>query len=458
MRSIQRYILVSSGALTLLAGAALLVGSIVSINHETEEVFDASLAQSAQLIQSLLPQMQPGQALLPVDPIPQQVDEDGAKVLARKLSSEALPIHHYANKLAFIIHDSTGHILLVSPSDFQLDAPTRAGFKLHPTVGEGWRSYSLFDQQHQLWVTTAQRTDVIEELGWEVVENVLPPLVLTTLALLAAITWLVKRGLRPLRAISDQLHKRQVNDLSPIDGSQMPEELQTPVDALNAMFQRVEEGIQRERRFTDDAAHELRTPLAAMRIHAQRLAPEQNSTQAMQQGLARMERLVSQLLQLARLEPGQRQQIERQQFDLAAGSAEVIAELYSQALARQMEIELLSEQRCMVLGQETLLQILLRNLLENALRYSHEQDCLQVRLVQNGGQLNLEVVDHGPGLTAEQKQQVFERFYRANKADGLGAGLGLSIVATVIELHQGRYQLLDTDGGGLTVRVELPNT
>ncbi|OMH28023.1 ATP-binding protein [Motiliproteus sp. MSK22-1] len=462
MRSIQRYIQLTSAALTLLAGIALLVGSIVSINHETEEVFDASLAQSAQLIQTLLPiallsDTQDQSLTKPAGDIPLQMEEERAEALATLLSTTAVPVHHYASKLAFIIHDTEGKPLLRSSVQFHLPVPESAGIQRQLASAIEWRSYSLFDQRQQVWVTTAQQLSVIEELGVEVLENVLPPMLLIATALLLAISWAVKRGLKPLREVSNELNQRQANDLSAIDSSHMPRELQTPLKALNAMFLRVEAGLQRERRFTDDAAHELRTPLAAMRIYLEQLPAEQDSTQALRQGVTRMERLVGQLLQLARLDPQQHQSISLETFDLSLTSAEVVAELYPQAQSRQMQIELVGDSPCLVKGQQTLLQILLRNLLENAIRYSNPEDCLQVYLRKSQQGVELEVIDHGKGLSDEEKGRVFQRFYRSHKADGMGAGLGLSIVATVIELHHGRCHLLDTAGGGLTVKIEIPD-
>ena len=468
MRSIQRYIQLTSAALSLAAGIAFLVGSIFSINHETEEVFDASLAQSAQLIQSLLPIALLPSGLMPEDrnqplaqsigEIPLEMQEDRAEALAKQLSTAAVPVHHYASKLAFIIHDLEGNPLLRSSAQFQLPMPERAGIQRQGVSGIDWRSYSLFDQRHGVWVTTAQQLSVMEELGVEVLEKVLPSMLLIAMALLLAITWAVKRGLKPLREVGDELDRRPANDLSAIDSSHMPRELQAPLHALNGMFLRVEEGLQRERRFTDDAAHELRTPLAAMSIYLEQLPAEQDTTQALRQGVTRMERLVGQLLQLARLEPHQTQQIHLEPLDLAIVSAEVIAELYPQAQSQQMQIELVGDSPCLMAGQQTLLQILLRNLLENAIRYSNIEDCLQVCLRKLEGRVELEVVDHGKGLSEEEKGRVFQRFYRSNKADGMGAGLGLSIVTTVIELHHGKCSLLDTEGGGLTVTIEIPDS
>ncbi len=459
MRSIQRYILAASTLLTLAAAAAMLLGSLLGINHETEEVFDASLLQSARILQALLPQdaaQSPLHAAEPAPRLPLGLDEATALALAARLSDSHAPAHHYESTQAFLVLAHDGRLLMAVPADFSLPLPERPGFQHQRSNGYDWRSYNLWDERREIWIISAQLEDVRRELSLEITARVVPPLLLVILLLLLAIAWATRRGLRPLRQIGHELDRRQANDLFPLADSELPQELRSPVRALNAMFNRVAATLERERRFTDDAAHELRTPLAAMRAHLARLPAEDAATAALQQGLDRMERIVTQLLQLARLEPHQRRQVSFARLDLADACAEVIAELYPQARARRMQIELQAERPCPLRGDIILLQVLIRNLLENAIRYSHPGDCIQVRLAHPSHRVLLQTIDHGPGLDETEKRKVCERFYRSHKGDSLGAGLGLAIVASVVNLHRGELLLQDTPGSGLTVRIELP--
>lgn len=457
MRSIQNVILLGVAVASLLAAAAMLLLTEGSIHHESEEVFDATLVQSTRLIRQLLPpsasfNRQQADLLRRswVD-----IDEEWAEKRGHHSGDRNDPGHYYENKLAFQIQDKQGNTLLSLPEQVRLPLPDHAGFENHQYAGQQWRRYSQFDESRGLWISSAQILAIRQEIAEDISRNILLPMLGVSLLLLLSIALLVRRGLRPLRNIGRELDQRSSRDLTPLNDRRLPAELKTPARALNNMFQRVAETLEREKRFTDDAAHELRTPLAAMRLHLQRLPQDLQAVDALQQGLQRTERLVTQLLQLARLEPD-RSDEDFQDFDLHADSAEIIAELYPQAQQRGMTLELLGPAPCPMHGQPLLIQVLLRNLLENAIRYSHDGDAIQVRLQHQEGAVGMSVIDHGPGLDAEQCALVSRRFYRLDKSDSQGAGLGLAIAEAVIERHQGHYRLKTTDGGGLSVEVRFP--
>jgi two-component system, OmpR family, sensor histidine kinase QseC len=230
---------------------------------------------------------------------------------------------------------------------------------------------------------------------------------------------------------------------------------------LNRLLQQVNQLLEREKRFIADAAHELRTPLAVLRIHAQnaqQAASEGEREQALEQliaGVDRTTRVVTQLLTLARLEPSA-QHLSLADIDLLPLCRETLAELTPLALARGQELTLEAGEQAdsHLSGDAASLATLLQNLVGNALQYTPEGGQIQVGLQANATTVTLRVDDSGPGVPATQRDKLFERFYR--QSDGEGAGLGLAIVARIAELHGASIEVADSPLGGLQVSVHLP--
>ncbi|MGB0467227.1 MAG: ATP-binding protein [Pontibacterium sp.] len=463
MRSMQRFILVSLISLTSLASIVLLSWTNSAIHHEVEEVYDASLVQFARQFGGLL---NADTDLSNLDHLQRVLQRSTATAWEHEEHEYESsyqeepndPGHHYGHKLRFQIWHQDGRLLFSSPARFNLRQPTRAGFENVTEANNiAWRTYSLYKPDKQIWVRTAQLSALRADITNEVAEHILLPLVAILTLLIVAIALTIKIGLRPLKDISHELDQRDSNDLSSIDLSTLPTELHRPIDSLNRMFERVNQTMQRERRFTNDAAHELRTPLAALRIHLDRLSPTQVEKQPLMQGVSRMERVVSQLLVLARLEPKNSHQLAYSTFDIEDPACLVIAELYPSALARNVQIAWHNHCKRPLQAEPTLIEILLRNLLENAIRYTLSGDTVDVFAQDDNRQVILKIIDHGPGIENDLKPEVVQRFYRTNKADSDSAGLGFSIIGQIVQLHQGHYTLQDTPGGGLTIEVKLPN-
>lgn len=312
------------------------------------------------------------------------------------------------------------------------------------------------------WYLVAEREDIRDELAREIaVGTALPALIaLPVLALLviAIVGW----GSRAITRVAQEVERRPVDRLDRLDARQAPRELQGLVQALNRLFARVESALEREQRFTADAAHELRTPISALKLHAENLAASvdqeqrQTSLDGLMRGIRRCERLVAQLLDLARLErAGLRPELRA--VDLASVLRGVIADLTPEAIARDVELVLEPGESAPVLGDPTLLAVLARNLIENAIRHGGSQSEVLVTLMRDGEAVALIVEDAGPGIPVEQRERVFARFHREADSGVPGSGLGLSIVSRVLELLQGSIQLgSGPQGKGLRVSVRLP--
>jgi two-component system sensor histidine kinase QseC len=240
-----------------------------------------------------------------------------------------------------------------------------------------------------------------------------------------------------------------------------PTELQPVVDGLNGLFERIAALVESERRFTADAAHELRTPIAAIRTQAQVALAEaddaarRHALQSTLAGCDRATRLVEQLLTLSRVEAGEAPA--RAALDLSALARQQVAELAPKAIDRGQRLELQADAPCTVQGDTTLLAVLVRNLVDNALRYSPPGAQVQVAVQSQGGRVQLRVQDSGPGLPPEALARLGERFFRVLGTGQGGSGLGWSIVRRIAAVHGAQVQAGASAAlGGLDVTVDLP--
>lgn len=484
MRSIRARILGLVLGVLVLSMTAISLKSYIDAQHEIEELFDAQLAQTARLLQGMVG----GDMPLATRELMQRALNSA--LLSRPATSDSLPVngHPYEGKLAFQVLNDSGQVLLQSASapadllrrmvvDFHQQAARPHGHEGEEplsSMGEDllgyhsvplghyhWRVFMLHDPLASKWILVAERDDVRGELVEKIaMRSLLPDLV--GLPLLALLVWVaVGMGLLPLQQMVNFLKNRDPDNLAPLVLAPLPSELEPMAASLNRLLQQVNVLLEREKRFLADAAHELRTPLAVLRIHAQNAvsaASAEERDAALAQligGVDRATRVVTQLLTLARLEPNA-VQLAMQTFDLAAFVRQELAELIPLALERDQELTLdLDETADLLLrGDAPSLGILLQNLVGNALQYTPEGGRIQIALQGQGDSLLLSVQDSGPGVPQEEREQLFQRFYR--QGPGQGAGLGLSIVQRIVELHRGEISLHTAALGGLEVRVRLP--
>ncbi len=335
------------------------------------------------------------------------------------------------------------------------------GFHLVQWQDEPWRVYTVVDrhQRVQVAVTSADRASDFTEL----LPSLVVPLCLLVLVLTLLIHTAVSRALAPLHALGRQIRQHDnLQELPAIDNSRLPEELLPLGQALNQLLARVDALLSGQRALLADAAHELNTPLAAIKLQAQ-LARRASDAQRglaldeLDRGIARATRLVAQLLQMARLEPDVREQ-ERtpQPVALDALAARVVAAFSAQADARGMDLGLVRRDRANVWADPAEMRVLLDNLVDNALRHADPGCRVDLNVVLDGDRVVLEVRDNGPGIAPAQRERALQRFVRLNPQSGNGSGLGLAIAASIVGQLDGDLALLETVGGGLTVRIRLP--
>jgi two-component system sensor histidine kinase QseC len=407
--------------------------------HEIDEMLDAHLAQSAGL---LLAQ------------VGHEVHELESGVTARA--------HRYERTVAFQVWKEGTLLLRSSGAPSERLSATAEGFSDSLIDGRHWRVFGRRDAEGRYLVQVGERYKLREELARSVASHLMHPLVIA-LPALALLVWLATGwGLRPLARIAREVQGRAPDNLTPLDAAGVPREVTPLLHALNALFARVAASMDKERRFTADAAHELRTPLAAVKTQAQvalgaRSAQErERALQQVVAGADRTAHLVEQLLVLARLDPGAAV-LQRQPVRLDEVAAACLAELAPVAAAKRIDVGLEAGGGVTVAGDPVLLGILLRNLVDNAVRYNSAGGAVSVAVEQRDAGAVLVVEDNGPGIPAAERGRVTERFYRVLGSGEEGSGLGLSIVQRIAELHGAVLRLGEgRDGRGLRVEVVFP--
>lgn len=406
--------------------------------HEINEVMDAHLAQASTLL---------------VAQFAHELDEFEAE-------HNQVP-HKYSRQVAVQVWDTQGKLLFHSANaPLQALAAPSPGFSNTEINGQHWRVFtSTFanDDDGMVHIHVAEQAKVRRQLAGHIADNLLYPLWIALPLLGVALWWAVSLSLRPLVDLTKAVEQRKPDNLAPLTGA-APSEVRPLIERLNHLFARTQALITHERRFTADAAHELRTPLAGIQAQVQvALAAQQEPerkhalNQALQ-GCQRSAHLIGQLLTLARLENDTDASL--QTCHLHPLAASLIAELAPAALEQNIQLELLEGENLSVAGLPALLEVLLRNLLANAINHSGSGTRVQVSIMTLEQHPCLSVCDNGIGLPASELAKITQRFYRPADTQASGSGLGLSIVQRIVDIHRAELRLAPASAeGGLCARV-----
>ncbi|MCG7929223.1 MAG: ATP-binding protein [Candidatus Thiodiazotropha weberae] len=485
IQSIRRRLLASliTTIIFLWLITALFVYQVAS--HEVEEIYDATLAQESRILATLMiHEIEEDEEVK--ETLQKLVAEAGEDVATR--SSKFMEIlrefqshesesekdyltlvprdlvegHRYESKIAFLIKGVNGKTYLRSnlPASFN---DFKIGYNNFVVEDKAWRMFGLKESSGQFNVLVGELLSVREEIESEIVFNSLWPIIIA-LPLLGFIIWMmVGNGLKPLSTIADKVENRDPNSLDPISTEDVPSEVVPMVESLNHLFLKVHSALENERRFTADAAHELRTPLAALKTLAQAksLSTEQAHKGFLDQvirGVDRATHLLEQLLTLARMDSQSFDESHTHQVDLQQEAINVIAAIAGLALEKDIEISYDGPNDMVVVpGFSPAIQILLRNIIDNAIRYTPNNGEVTVKLVEQDSGARLEVHDTGPGIPESQQQGLYQRFRRGEDTKIQGSGLGLAIVKRIIDLHHATIEMENRENhGGLTVSVNFP--
>lgn len=439
MRSIERTLLGwILGALLLGATLVVLVTYLVTL-EEMREVFDADLKSVARAAAHY--REAAGSAAMATRPGPAASSDD--------------------SEIVMLARDAAGDLVFTSDPRIPIPRTGKEGWSRAVLDGQEWIVYTVASSSGL--AQAAQRVASREEMAAESAAKIIPPLVGLTTIVAVLLVYGLRRGLQPLEATADDVARRSADTLEAIDDRAVPREFAPIVRSINGLMARLGAALSTQRRFIADAAHELRTPLTALRLQLQLLqgAGSGQREQAMAElalGIDRTQRLVEQLLQVARCEPdGAPPQLEP--VDLSALARAVVSALSTRAEHAGLDLGADGPDRIVVAADPAELTVLLNNLVENAIRYTPSGGVIDVTTRIEGHRAVLRVVDDGPGILPEDRQRVFERFYRCAGSDALardggGSGLGLAIVQAIAQRHQAQVSLHASAGGrGLEVRV-----
>lgn len=421
----------------LMVSALIFIMAYFFSRHEIGEVYDAQLVHSARTLLQLSERegADPGNVLIDS---PQKLE------------------HKYENKTAFRVW--RGETLVRqsrSAEHFSIDAPP--GFSDQKIDGHLWRFFVFIDSADNLRIETAEQYSIrYESIGQLMISLAIPMGVLIPSLLL--IVWItVQKSLKPIVRASAEVDARRVDDLSPIADEYIPAEIRPLIHALNRLFVRIHDSFRREREFTDHAAHELRTPLAALKTQTQVLMKKTAGVESCRDGfnnlaltIDRAAHLVDQLLLLARIqnEPAPAAGT----VDLSACAEDALSEVRPLAAAKNVILHADIHPDVTVRGCEDALFILVRNVLDNAVKYTPDGGSVTVVLTEDRV---LSVSDTGPGIPDADKGRVFERFARIDRTGQAGSGLGLSIVKWIAQTHGVNLTLSDNAPSGLVVTVRF---
>jgi len=454
--SINRFLIIGILSFTIIYIAAIYFLSQRQAVHEIEEVFDAQLSHSSYILKNLL-----GESVSTIDQ-----KSDYLPIVYYGFDDENLPSSNelfYQKKIAYQIYNNDNKLLITSGS-----APNRRfssetlGFSDIQINDENWRVFTLYDDDWDFWLHVGESESIRGELATEIAKQTLwPGLAMLPFALIL-LTFIIRLALKPLKQLTINIKRRDPKNLTAISLVQTPKEIRPVVDSLNSLFLRLNDAISREQRLTADAAHELRTPLSVVMLHAQNAMAASNdddrnaALKELETGVKRVSRLLEQLLTLSKVSP---ETIPVDKLQFYPLCQEVMAQMAISIMDKQQELELICDDESKainVMGSHFLLEILLRNLIDNAREYSPEKGYIRLSLLNKSPYLEILIEDSGPGVKPEHYARLTDRFYREHQNKGKGAGLGLSLVKSIVDFHNGQIHFSQSSLGGLAIRVLLP--
>ena len=453
MNSIRHRILTLIIGLLLVGLLVLTLFNVYDSNHEIAEVYDAQLAQNARLLEGVM--------RMPLDRA-EHVQLYQAFNQALGQAESRGDGHPYESKIAFQVWDNEGNLLVRTASAPTFTGrPDGAGFSYFVDMNRlEWRVFVLKDAELGLRIWVGERDDVRSDLVDRIVRHTVLPNLIGSVVLMVAIWLAVSWGLKPLANFASTLRGRHSGSLQPLRLSPLPSELEPMQAALNRLLGQIQDLLNRERRFIADAAHEMRTPLAVLRVHAQNVLEARNEEQRRESlgyliiGVDRTTRLVNQLLTIARLEPST-SCASKTPVDLVSAVRESLVQLTPWVLNKGLELSF----ECVEDAHEVnvdfaAIDVALHNLITNAVNFSPKGGQVTVGLSFLSSHFLLTIDDQGPGIDEVERDRLFEPFY--SRGNDQGVGLGLAIVRKAALVNGGEVSLDNLANGGLRATLKIP--
>jgi len=354
-----------------------------------------------------------------------------------------------------------GILVLKSPKSPDFPLPERSGFQNVVIDSDEWRLLYEYDEKYDSWIINGERLRVLKEPLYLFIFQMIWPIFVALPLVLLSIYVSVKSGTGLFKPVTREIQSRKPNELDLIDTNPIPTEIKPLIVALNDLLVRLDSALTSERTFTDNAAHELRTPLAALKTEAQvarRVAKSDETTIALDRILVRVDsatRLVTQLLDLSRVAHNAAES-QFKTVNLTTIVMDVLVEMADFALDRNIDISAGDEDGHLISGQEGLLTVMIRNLVDNAVKYTPDGGSVAVELQRKDKAIQLVVSDTGPGISETVHNKIYAPFFRGPRTEVPGSGLGMSIVKRIADLHHATIMLNNLDPpNGLEVRINF---
>ena len=425
--------------------------------HESEEIFSARLATSARVLEVLAAkQLEHATINNPIIiELPDELEH-------QRSSTEEILGHPYESKISFQIWHSNGKLLAKSATapDKPL-GPMTEGFGKNLIGDDLWQVFKL--KSGDVWVMVAEMDSVRGEMAGDLGVAIMTPLIIGSLLLLIVINLIAYRSFQPLQALANVIAAREPQSIKPIKLSKTPTELKPVIDELNHLLDRVQKAFKREQQFIDAAAHEIRTPIAALQLHIENAVNAKNDADRDQSlsealnGLRRTTRLTEQLLTLSRVSSATDQE-KQQVLSLDGICKEVVKNTKPLINQRGQTIELQVNDDCLIHGEQHKIERVIQNLIDNASQYGSVHGLISVSLAKVANTIRLVVSNDGDIIPDSEKIKVFDPYYRILGSKSFGSGLGLAIVKEIIQQHKGSIRIEDKSAGnGVQMIIEFKN-
>lgn len=441
-------------AMVLILGAVGWVAKIVS-EHEMQQIFSARLATSARVLEALVArQLENATVAKPIiiklPPELEQPGNDHAPELG----------HPYENELVFQVWSSEGILLAKSQyAPEQKLGSLEPGFKTTEANGFLWQVFTL--ESGSVWISVGERDDVRAEISRDISVGIILPLLIGGLILIVVVNTLAMKSIRAVETLSEIIASRDPTSDAPIAARYMPIEIEPVIKGINALLVKVREAFWREQRFIDSAAHELRTPIAAVQLHLQNAlradspVETQASLESALTASRRATKLAEQLLAFSRINSADAS-ADKELVCLADICQEVAALMQPLLEGRQQYIEFDAQTRLKILADKSQIERLTQNLLENASNYGVAPGTIHLIVRPSSERLELVVENDGESIPEIEKERIFIPYYRVLRKESSGSGLGLAIVKEIANQHEAILTVEDkTPGQGTRVRVSF---
>ena len=459
--SIRTFLLINLLLSVTLITSLAIIGNLFLAHKDIQTQLDVQLIRTSLRMQAFFSDYDGKRSLSTIQQrLNKQIKIDTSKIAPETSATEK----EAKTMIEFQMWNRQGRLILHSGKAPKIPLSSgRAGLSTLWLDGHSWRVNTVYDPQTDLTFMVAERSNYRQQLENQLTQDSIF-IMLVTYPFLGFLIWvIVGRGLDTLKKVAREVRHRAPSNLKPVDLVSVPSEIEPLVTELNSLFSRLQEAFDREKRFTADAAHELKTPLAALSTQTQ-VALRAETTEARNQallkvlaGVNRSTHVVQQLLTLSRMLP-EATINEAAQVSVTKQASDVAALLAPEAIAKNIDLELITpDSSATILGNATAVNILIRNLVDNAIRYTHENGTVKIDIHENANEVALHVTDNGPGIPEELRERVFERFFRVIGNQTTGSGLGLGIVQQIASLHHAEIQLKTPENGtGLEVKVVFP--